>query len=96
MKTIEGNILISAFMNDTTIEKDVFLSRSREELKYHSSWDWLMPVISKITRICNTDDKDDLFYSDEFDSLRNNLPIADIEYCHKVTVSWIEMYNKQK
>ena len=53
MNTIENNKMIAEFMglemlNDLQIKtpKDggIFLS----ELKYHTSWDWLMPVIKKI------------------------------------------------
>jgi hypothetical protein len=25
---------------------------NEEELKYHSSWDWIMPVVEKIERLC--------------------------------------------
>lgn len=54
----EGNILIAEFMggkklvnNDglfTYWGPDNFQHESGEYLKYHSSWDWLMPVVEKI------------------------------------------------
>ena len=47
---IEGNKIIAEFMGktrryETTIE--IFY----DNLKYHSSWDWLMPVVEKIEGI---------------------------------------------
>ena len=58
MNTIEGNKLIAEFMginakvySDTpTITRWQFGNSMlhQEDLEYHSSWDWLMPVVEKI------------------------------------------------
>lgn len=54
---IEGNKLIAEFMGigKTTQEPELYFKPDTEsywitsdELKYHTSWDWLMPVIEKI------------------------------------------------
>ena len=61
MKNIENNKLIADFMgwniqSPTTIPTDLHLSNldldngDIMELKYHTSWDWLMPVVEKIKR----------------------------------------------
>ena len=61
MKNIENNKLIADFMgwniqSPTTIPTDLHLSNLEldngdiMELKYHTSWDWLMPVVEKIKR----------------------------------------------
>lgn len=52
---VEGNVLITEFMNVSHcradqgsfyyINDDAYLA---EDLKYHSSFDWLMPVVEKI------------------------------------------------
>ena len=59
---IEGNKLIAEFMGYKFIEdwhqywrlsdKHLLLEN---ELKYHSSWDWLMPVVEKIEYLYATD-----------------------------------------
>lgn len=53
----EGNKLIAEFMgyesDETHVRKDDE-KRTRHlitELKYHTSWDWLMPVVEKIEKI---------------------------------------------
>lgn len=63
MNTIEGNKLIAEFLfpnwqeefnNDNIIiekgimVKAILYSKDYEQLRYHSSWDWLMPVVEKI------------------------------------------------
>jgi len=66
MNTQENNKLIAEFMGKKTITIDELksiLKENREngfihtpqayvedDLKYHSSWDWLMPVVDKIER----------------------------------------------
>lgn len=43
----QGNKLIAEFMGKRRVyesTEDIFI----ENLKYHSSWDWLMPVVEKI------------------------------------------------
>jgi hypothetical protein len=62
MKTTEGNKLIAEFMRVITpreydIEEVDFLDYIivnpiwDEDVKYHSSWDWLMPVVEKIEEL---------------------------------------------
>jgi hypothetical protein len=52
---IEGNRLIAEFMKDYELitDKGVYLYPQKgfyvDELEYHSSWDWLMPVVEKIS-----------------------------------------------
>jgi hypothetical protein len=51
--TIEGNKAIDIFMDKST-EADLSTpSEYLNDLKYHSSWDWIMPVVEKIEWLWN-------------------------------------------
>lgn len=49
MTTVEGNKLIKDFMNHTEF------NTLEDKLRYHTSWDSLMPVVEKIETILFTD-----------------------------------------
>lgn len=64
IEILEGNNLIAGFMQEPYIERgrigciqNTAVCESNPEglvyelMKYHSSWDWLMPVVEKIERI---------------------------------------------
>ena len=61
-----------------------------EEAEYHTSWEWIMPVIKKIRQI----DFDDA------DRLKHNITLylleCDIKYTHKAVVAFIKCYNDNK
>lgn len=46
---LEGNKLIADFMGWIHHEDKAYDEKEMRELKHHSSWDWLMPVVEKIT-----------------------------------------------
>lgn len=50
MKTKEGNKLIAEFMTDEPeiLAHDLKKAGTLESMQYHSSWDWIMPVVEKI------------------------------------------------
>ena len=50
MNTQENNKLIAEFMDkDVALLESVGIEKyTSDELKYHTSWDWLMPVVEKI------------------------------------------------
>lgn len=55
-------------------------------LEFHKSYDWLIPVCGKISRICEE--------PEELDELRMALLCADIDTAWKECVNWITNYNK--
>lgn len=73
---------------DTCIEAD--------QLLFHSSWDWLMPVVKKIVELCCDEGNDDLFLSDQYTSILDTISIAVIEDAYKVVVEFIKWYNENK
>ena len=68
-----------------------------EYSKYHTSWDWLMPVVRKIVEIsCDETDKCDVFMSNEYNSILDTIPLAIIEDSYKVVIEFIKYYNTIK
>ena len=59
-----------------------------DDLEYHKSWDWLMPVISKIT-------KDERYVENEYrESIMDVVPYGNIEDTIKTIVEFIKEYNQ--
>jgi|688.fasta_scaffold855053_3 hypothetical protein len=59
-----------------------------EQAKYHSSWDWLMPVIEKIDEICGID----LHEWDEY--INNSLCSKSLNTTYSACIEFIKWYNK--
>tara|TARA_R100001509_G_C4871175_1_gene216735 strand:+ start:1701 stop:1988 length:288 start_codon:yes stop_codon:yes gene_type:complete len=60
------------------------------ELKFHTSWDWLMPVVSKIT-------KDEKYLENEYrENLMDIVPYGQREDVYNAVVEFINEYNKNK
>lgn len=97
---MEDNKLIAEFMgctnpfNDITdatlykIEQGTF---EIGELKYHTSWDWLMPVVQKIKR---TDLSREMVMQG-MDELIDAFDTADIETTYDAVVEFIKELNKK-
>jgi hypothetical protein len=67
MKTneiLQGNRTLAEFMTDRPKISKVFfeLNCAAGDLKYHNSWDWLMPVVEKILNICQESDEMEKYY----------------------------------
>ena len=84
---MNDNKLIAEFMG---LEyKNGFLIGRLDTPKYHTSWDWLMPVVAKIL--------DNAFYDvgltsmEDFYSIKENIPYMDETY--KSVVEFIKTYN---
>lgn len=98
---LEGNVLIARFLNVEHIERVEEndpryyidnISYKPMELKYHTSWDWLMPVIEKF---------DSAPYKQEFhigisahrECIDANLILYDIDKTFEALVDAIKWYN---
>lgn len=62
---------------------------SINELKFHSSWDWLMPVVYKILWL---EDYEDESYEDIHSGLTNAL----LSQTYESVVEFINQYNKDE
>jgi hypothetical protein len=98
MNTEKNNKLISEFLNDKIIIEDTeyIISRDLPNMKFDSSWDWIIPVIKKIRNITNAKLSIDLF-----DTYRNmNLMLSpfhfNIKEVNEAVIEFIEWYNKQE
>jgi len=75
--------LASLHQGKINVDVDVY-----EQAKYHTSWDWLMPVITKITR-------DENFWENDYrEHLMDIIPYGYIEDCYNAVIQFIIWYNK--
>ncbi len=96
--TTENNKLIAEFMGMITSENDssmmIFKTPNGndiiylDELKYHTSWDWLMPVVYKILWL---EDYEDESYEDIHSGLTNAL----LSQTYEAVVEFIKEHNTQ-
>jgi hypothetical protein len=99
---IEGNKLIAKFddylnvdMYDRYFHKGIY----SEKLRYHSSWDWLMPVVKKIYSL----EYYELSGSKYIDTpkkviklkknIKESIGFAEIENSFKAIIEFIKWYN---
>lgn len=108
MKTIDksDNELIAEFMDLDIDGKNVTDGEQEttiDKLKYHISWDWLMPVVEKIGKMHNSK-----FTYDPIEIAKGNFPNDDqymnvitlplyttIEDSYKAVVEFIKWFNSQ-
>ena len=81
---MKNNKLIAEFMGLVVSDRDNYTSELHTnvdvDLKYHTSWDWLMPVLIEIERIIVSE----VTWISTY---------CDIEREYKRAVEWIKKYN---
>jgi hypothetical protein len=95
---MNDNKLIAEFMG-YIYEDDILVP---EEPQYHTSWDWLMPVVEKIE--CTHDDKGDCFnvMMEAFECTISGLGLTlclnghtKMDATYKAVVEFIKEYNNE-
>tara|TARA_R100000315_G_C5117435_1_gene67107 strand:- start:39 stop:326 length:288 start_codon:yes stop_codon:yes gene_type:complete len=82
---MKDNKLIAEFMGAEPDKKTFFL-KGKEVYFYHTSWDWLMPVVEKCFEVA---------YDGQMVDIMHHLQVADIERTYEEVVEFIEEYNVQ-
>ena len=105
---MENNKLIAEFMQIELISNKEYEIKRRDmikqdiaydlplaldDLKYHSSWDWLMPVVDKIKILVMEDDSDKLYNSEEWDNITHTLVQIEIKSVYQAVVEFIKNQN---
>lgn len=99
----DSNTLIAEFMGKTVYPikgtpefkkwKGELCDYDLSEIKYHISWDWLMPVIQKIRELSVWDD-DINSYGFQFDQVLFNYIDSEISTVYADCVKFIEWHNQ--
>ena len=93
MNTEDNNKMIAEFMGivypklDNVIVIDNVVIKE-DDLQYHTSWNWLMPVVSKCFK--TGDD------THEWDNIMDTLFTCDRDIVYAQVVEFINQYNKNK
>ena len=96
---MESNTLIAEFMGCTHLVYTLKTSQYQisqgtfelDELQYHNSWNWLMPVANEIIK-----SRDEQNADWDLTNLKYALQTTNIEYVYKAVVEFINEYNKRK
>ena len=97
--TFENNGLIADFMEKPRHQKYKTFFRvdnedgsvgmvHAEDFKYHTSWDWLMPVVEKIDDMFGNDNQVD----DSINKVHNAVLLFDIDEVYQAVIEFIESY----
>ncbi len=101
MEIEENNKLIAKFMGcthpfndltDATLYSVSYGTFEADELKYHTSWDWLMPVIEKC--LIGEAEQDEKISNTLIKNIYEGICSQNILFAYKSVLKFIEHYNK--
>ena len=76
-------------INESPIKGETWIAINR--LEYHSSWDWLMPVVGKIQNMDDPPKETQGWYA--YYGMEPFLSMANIEKVYHYVIEFIEWYN---
>ena len=86
---VDANKLIAEFMGIKLTENGLAWDYINNPIpSYHTSWDWLMPVVQKVSSLCDE--------PCELDNMKHALLTGDIESVYDDVVEFIKEYNDEK
>jgi hypothetical protein len=90
----KGNKIIAEFDGWRYVKNDDSFSKPpnilfSQELEYHQSWDWLMPVIEQINEKCKHTG-----YVDTLEISHLRLVSTKIDYAYYAALEYIKWYNE--
>lgn len=98
IETIKGNVLIAEFEGRMFYGKYLISCYGEAtlnhypEMKYHSSWDWLMPVVDKINKtVVKINEEENGI--DRYSSIIESFDTVDINRTWLAVVDFIKWYN---
>jgi len=86
---MEENKLIAEFMGSNIKQLDSW--QYEEELKYHTSWDWLMPVIEKC--LVGEAEQSEEISNTTIKNIYEGICNQDISFAYKSVVEFIKNQN---
>ena len=94
---MKENKLIAEFMGHHTYESNGYImisysdcnERTLQDTHYHTSWDWLMPVVYKTLWLENYEDE-------SYEDIHNGLTNALLSQTNEAVVEFIKQYNNKK
>jgi hypothetical protein len=94
---MKANELIAEFMEVDQVDIDTWLEDNLD-LEYHTSWDWLMPVVRKCGDIRQEIREGNIptDVEDYWDEILEGLQDADLEYTYKSIRQFILWYNQKQ
>ena len=96
----ENNKLIAEFMANHKIFKkeNKYSNENISQLKYNTSWDWLMPVVEKIIKVIGIKTIDECTREEwvVYTMITGLYIGTPIEYVYKYSVEFIKWYNEQE
>jgi hypothetical protein len=90
---IDNNILIAEFMEYRHNDKPMAFMAINYEKLYHKDWNWLMPVVKKITGLSDQETYFEVGHI--YDEISNSLFNASISATYKAVVEFIKWNNKE-
>ena len=86
---VDANKLIAEFMGIKLTENGLAWDYINNPIpSYHTSWDWLIPVVQKVSSLCDE--------PCELDNMKHALLTGDIESVYDDVVEFIKEYNDEK